>query len=165
VTRRTCPTPGFARLLAATDGSAYSAGAVREAISLAAACSGALTVVHVFEVSSEAEFWDASSSQALEESIRKYLQRIVDDAKKQGVLCNAVMHWSDEPWRQIVAEATKRKASAIVMGSHGRTGLLRLMMGSTVARVIGHAPCRVLVVPAGAGKRRGRAKNVNERTG
>jgi len=33
------------------------------------------------------------------------------------------------------------------MGSHGRTGLKRLMMGSVTSRVIGHAPCKVLVVP------------------
>jgi nucleotide-binding universal stress UspA family protein len=145
--RNVCPTPGFERLLVATDGSAYSAAAVQEAIAIAAACSSSLTVLHVFEVSAEVEFWDVRSAETLESGMRTYLQGIVDKAKKQGVRCEAVMHWGDEPFRSIVSEAVKRKSSAIVLGSHGRTGLTRLMMGSTVSRVIGHAPCKVLVVP------------------
>ena len=38
----------------------------------------------------------------------------------------------------------------IIMGRRGRTGLKRLMMGSVTARVIGHAPCNVVVVPRAA---------------
>ena len=64
------------------------------------------------------------------------------------------MHLGDEPYKDIVAEAKKRKINTIIMGSHGRTGLARLMMGSVVTRVIGHAPCKVLVVPMKPGKER-----------
>ena len=46
----------------------------------------------------------------------------------------------------VADRAQKEKASLIVMGSHGRTGLKRLLMGSVTERVIGHAPCPVLVV-------------------
>ena len=154
--RKTCSKAGFERLLVATDGSAYSADAVREAIAIAGACGGVLSAVHVFEVTSEMEFWDARSAEMLEDGMRKYLQGIIDRAKKQGVRCEAVMHWGESPWRSIVEEAVRRKASTIIMGSHGRTGLTRLMMGSTVSRVIGHAPCKVLVVPARTGKERTR---------
>ncbi len=146
--KRTCPTRGFERLLVATDGSSYSAAAVQEALSIAAACSGSLAVVHVFEISAEIEFWDAGTAERLEAGMRKQLEAIIARAKKAGVKCEAVMHWGDEPFKVIVAEAAKRKATTIVLGSHGRTGLTRLMMGSTVSRVIGHAPCKVLVVPA-----------------
>ncbi|MCL5063444.1 MAG: universal stress protein, partial [Nitrospirae bacterium] len=42
--------------------------------------------------------------------------------------------------------AKEQNANAIVMGSHGRTGLKRLLMGSVTEKVIGYASCPVLVV-------------------
>jgi hypothetical protein len=146
--KNVCPTTGFEKLLVATDGSAYSAAAVQEAIDIAAACSGALVVMHVFEVSAEVELWDAQAAEKIEGKTRKDLAAVKAKAAKAGVTCETVMHWGDEPYKLIVAEAVKRKIRTIVLGSHGRTGLTRLMMGSTVSRVIGHAPCKVLVVPA-----------------
>jgi len=151
--KNVCPTPGFEKLLVATDGSGFSAAALQEAVNIAAACSSTLIVMHVFEVSAEVELWDARAAEKLEVSIRKYLAGIKAKAAKAGVACETVLHWGDEPYKLIVAEAAKRKVSAIVMGSHGRTGLTRLMMGSTVSRVIGHAPCKVLVVPVKAKRR------------
>lgn len=143
-----CPTPGFEKLLVATDGSEFSKAAVQEAIDIAGACSSALYVLHVIEVSAEIELWDAQSAEKLERDMRTYLEGIKAKAARRGVKCEVIMHMGDEPYRFIVSEAVKRKISTIIMGSHGRTGLTRLMMGSTVARVIGHAPCRVMVVPA-----------------
>lgn len=143
-----CPTPGFERLLVATDGSEFSKAAVLEAIAIAGACSSILNVLLVFEVSAEVELWDALSTERLEKRMRTYLEGIKAKAVRAGVKCEVILHLGDEPYKLIVAEAKKRKISTIVMGSHGRTGLTRLMMGSTVQRVIGHAPCKVLVVPA-----------------
>lgn len=148
-----CPTPGFERLLVATDGSEFSKAAVQEAISIAGACSSILSVLLVFEVSAELELWDVLSTEKLEKRMRTYLEGIKTKAVRAGVKCEVILHLGDEPYKLIVAEAKKRKVSAIVMGSHGRTGLTRLMMGSTVQRVIGHAPCKVLVVPAKARKK------------
>ena len=48
----------------------------------------------------------------------------------------------------ICREAKKVGADAIVVGSHGRTGLKRLFLGSVSERVVRHAPCPVLVVPS-----------------
>jgi nucleotide-binding universal stress UspA family protein len=49
--------------------------------------------------------------------------------------------------REAIVDAARReKADLIVMGSHGRTGLARLLMGSVAAHVVAHAPCDVLVV-------------------
>jgi nucleotide-binding universal stress UspA family protein len=50
------------------------------------------------------------------------------------------------PDAEIVACARERGADLIVMGSHGRTGLERLLMGSVSERVIGQAECPVMVV-------------------
>ncbi len=50
------------------------------------------------------------------------------------------------PYEAILKVAQAKKANLIVLGSHGRTGLKRLLMGSVTERVIGQAPCPVLVV-------------------
>ncbi len=143
-----CRIPGFGKILVATDGSVFSKAAVDEAIRIAAACYGTLYVILVVEISADIEMWDASGAEKIERESRKHLDSVAARAKKQGVACETVLHFGDEPYRDIVAEAEKHRVHAIVMGSHGRTGLTRLMMGSVVSRVIGHAPCKVLVVPA-----------------
>jgi len=145
--KHVCPTPGFGKLLVATDGSEFSKAAVKEALALAGSCSSTLYVLHVIETGAEVEFWDAGSAEKLESQMREYLEGIQARAAKRGIACKLIMHFGDTPYQYIVSDAKKHKVDTIVMGSHGRTGLTRLMMGSTVSRVIGHAPCRVLVVP------------------
>lgn len=152
--RQVCPTPGFEKLLVATDGSEFSAAAVQEAIRIAGSCSGVLYVLLVIQISAEIELWDALSADKLEKQMRRYLDGIQSRALKQGVRCETILHMGDEPYKNIIGEASRKKISTIIMGSHGRTGLTRLMLGSVVSRVIGHAPCNVLVVPAKAGKKR-----------
>ena len=51
-----------------------------------------------------------------------------------------------EAYEAITKLAKEQKADMIVLGSHGRTGLRRLLMGSVAEKVIGYAPCPVLVV-------------------
>jgi len=54
-------------------------------------------------------------------------------------------------YRVIVELAQEWEAGLIIMGSHGRTGLKRLLMGSVTERVVGQAPGPVLVVKADKG--------------
>ena len=150
--KNVCSTPGFEKLLVATDGSLFSKTAVEEAIRIASVCSSVLYVVSVIEVNAGVDLWDASAADKLEQDMKKYLDGVQAKAAKAKVNCEVILHLGDTPWKDIVAEATKRKVSTIIMGSHGRTGLTRLMMGSVVSRVIGHAPCKVLVVPSKAKK-------------
>jgi len=49
--------------------------------------------------------------------------------------------------RSVLVEAARReKADLLVIGSHGRSGVARLLLGSVAAHIVGHAPCNVLVV-------------------
>lgn len=49
-----------------------------------------------------------------------------------------------------VDEAAEKKVDMIVIGRRGRKGLMKVLMGEVAANVIGHAPCKVLVVPKAA---------------
>jgi len=56
---------------------------------------------------------------------------------------------SGDPRFVLVDTAAQEKADLLVVGTHGRTGMRRLLLGSVAAHVIGHAPCSVLVVREG----------------
>lgn len=140
---------GFGNLLLATDGSESAGPAIEEAINIARTCSGRLTVLSVVEVNPEYEALAPELVDKAEKETKDHLESVRKRAASQGVRCEIVSHQGEEPYRSIVEEAAGRKADMIVMGSHGRTGLRRLLMGSVTARVIGHAPCKVMVVPSG----------------
>ncbi len=143
----TCPTPGIERLLLSTDGSEYSEGAVREAINLAKKCSSKLSIVSVIETNREFEALAPQLVEKKERSVREFLETVQGKAKKEGIECDIIVRRGEDSYKYIVEEAAKAKSSMIVMGKRGRTGISRLMMGSVTARVIGHSPCSVLVVP------------------
>jgi nucleotide-binding universal stress UspA family protein len=150
MTAITCPTSKLEKLLLSTDGSEFSEGAVREAIGLAKTCKSKLFAVSVVETNTEFEALAPDLVEKAEKETRALLESIKEKAKKEGVDCETIAHEGEEPYRFVVEEAAKRQAEMIIMGRRGRTGLKRLMMGSVTAKVIGHAPCKVLVVPKAA---------------
>ncbi|OGW26257.1 MAG: hypothetical protein A2X59_06880 [Nitrospirae bacterium GWC2_42_7] len=145
--KNSCSTLGFKKLLISTDGSKSAIEAVNEALSLAKTCSSKLYVLSVIEVNPE---YAALASTLVEKAgikTRKHLETIKKQALKSGIDCETIVHQGEEPYKFIVDEARKKKVDMIIIGSHGRTGIKRLMLGSVASRVIGHAPCKVLVVP------------------
>ncbi len=142
-----CPTSRPEKLLLPTDGSEFSEGAIREAISLAKSCSSKLIVVSGIETNPEYETLAPQLVEKAEKEARQHLESVKAQAEKEGVQCETIARQGDEPYKYIVEEAEKNKVSMIIMGRRGRTGLKRLMMGSETARVIGHSPCNVVVVP------------------
>lgn len=52
-----------------------------------------------------------------------------------------------KPGSEIIKQAVQNEASVIVMGTHGRTGISHIVMGSTAEYVIRHSPIPVLVIP------------------
>jgi len=145
-----CPTARVERLLLSTDGSEYSEGAIREAIKLAKKCSSKLWVMSVAETNPEFEALAPQITEKAGKAARELVEALQARAKKEGVDCTGIVHQGEDSYKYIVDEAAKNKISMIIMGRRGRTGLKRLMMGSVTSRVIGHAPCNVLVVPRAA---------------
>jgi len=146
-----CPITKLDSLLLATDRSAFSEGAVREAINFAKKCSSRLTVMSVLETNPEYETIGAGAYQKEEEEAIKYLESVKARAFREGLnTCETALHYGDDPYRLIVEEAAGKKADMIIIGRRGRSGVMKMLMGSVAAKVIGHAPCKVLVVPRAA---------------
>jgi len=146
-----CPISKFEKLLITTDRSEFSEGAVREAINLAKKCLSRLYIVSVMETNPEYETIGANVFQKEEEEAIKYLESVKTRASQEGVdYCETVLHYGTEPYRLIVNEAAEKKIDMIIIGRRGRSGIMKVLMGKVAAKVIGHAPCKVLVVPRAA---------------
>jgi nucleotide-binding universal stress UspA family protein len=85
-----------------------------------------------------------------EREVRTDLDSVKERASGDGIDCEIVIHPGEDAYLDIVDEAKKSGADLIIMGTHARTGIKRLLMGRLTARVIGHSPCNILVVPPGS---------------
>lgn len=138
------------QILLATDGSESCEGAVKEAIYLAKSCGAKLSVINVLETNPEFETVGLKVVEKMENAAREHLEMIRKDAAAQNVEVEAIVRRTDQPYKVISEEAANIKADVIVMGRRGKTGLEKMLMGSVTAKVIGYAPCKVLVVPRSA---------------
>ncbi len=143
---QTCPMAKMEKLLVATDGSTYSDNAVKEAIRLAKKCTSRLFAVSVVITNLEFEVTMPQVVEKEEKKTREHLETIKVWASQEGVDCDISVIHGDEPYQDIIRQARENNVDMIIVGRHGRTGLVRLMMGSVASKVIGHAPCNVLVV-------------------
>jgi nucleotide-binding universal stress UspA family protein len=145
-----CPVGKLEKILLATDMSAYSEGAIREAIKFAAKCSSKIYACLTLETNPEYESIGSNVFQKEEEEAEAHLKTIKAQAEKEGVSCETILHESMDAAEAIVDEATEKKADMIIIGRRGRKGIAKALMGETAAKVITHAPCKVLVVPKAA---------------
>ena len=138
----------FSRVLVATDGSEYSQGALRVAMTLARRDHARLLIVGVAVYNPEY----ATTVPGLEQAALDQARRSVAAAAllAEGIDHETIVTEADDPSRGIVDAAAEYAADIIVMGRRGRRGLARAMVGDATARVIGSAPCSVMVVPRGA---------------
>lgn len=84
-------------------------------------------------------------AKAAQADAQRQLDALVAKAKRAGVRAGGLLR-EGVAWDQLVRTARARKADMIVMGTHGRTGLAKLFLGSVAERVVGSAPCPVLTV-------------------
>ncbi len=131
-------------IIIATDGTKYSEAAAREALNVAKYC-GIGSDLHAIAVTRK-----SASDERIEISINA-LNEIKSKAKKENIKVDDLLVKSkphESIYESILQLAKEKYADIIVMGSHGRTGIERLLMGSVTEKVIGYADCAVLVVKA-----------------
>ena len=136
---------GWKNILLATDGSRYSIFATEKAIDFAKSYGGTLTAISVVDVPDELFAEAPALVDDLVDKAKGYVAIVRDKAEEAGVPVQTFVR-EGESDKAILKLATEHKIDMIVMGSHGRTGLKRLLMGSVTEKVIGSAPCPVLVV-------------------
>lgn len=145
-----CPMGKLEKLLLATDGSLFSDGAIREVINFAKKCSSKLYALSVLETNPEYETIGSNVFEKEEDEVARHLESVKARASQEGVACETIFRHGAEPYQQILEEAAEKKVDMIVIGRRGRKGLAKLLMGEVAAKVIIHAPCKVLVVPKAA---------------
>lgn len=144
----------YERILVPVDGSDTSDLGLREALSLAKLTGARLHLIHVVDELSFAMGADAFGTfgtevlTSLRESGKKVLAAGQAQADAAGVPCDTALldSFAGRVCDQVVAEAEKWPADLIVIGTHGRRGAERLLMGSDAERILRLAPVPVLLV-------------------
>ncbi|MFI5354155.1 MAG: universal stress protein [Desulfobaccales bacterium] len=124
----------FRRLLIASDGSEFSLAVLTEAVAMAGRADAEL-----FGVAVAREEGEILEAQAV-------VHDILTAANRDGVSFQGFSPQGLAADEGIIRVARENHVDLIVMGSHGRTGFQRLLLGSVTERVIGQTPCPVLVV-------------------
>jgi nucleotide-binding universal stress UspA family protein len=146
----------YRKILVAVDGSPAAGKGLREAIRLAEEGAGALVILHVVD---ESQIYYAMEGAGLfmdvhnrlREESRRILEKARTVAARRRLKPRMVMRETagSSVARAIVQEARKQRADLIVLGTHGRRGVRRLVMGSDAEAVVRSAPVPILLVRAG----------------
>jgi nucleotide-binding universal stress UspA family protein len=142
----------FKRILVPTDGSEITGRAVATALGLAKALGSeifTLCVKEPFPYGAVAEMQPTPPQEffdAQERTAARHVRAVVEACDAAGIVCHAETIEGLQPWEAIVEHATGQRCDLLVMGSHGRSGLASLFLGSETQDVLKHTTVPVLVV-------------------
>lgn len=144
----------FKNILVPTDGSALSRKAIKRAVQLAKEQNGRVTGFYVgpawrARAADESIPYRIVSPEQHQANVRKIAQRILkaveSEAAKAGVPCTTSFSTDDYPYVKIIEAATRNGCDLILMATHGRRGISRLLLGSETSKVLAHSKVPVLV--------------------
>lgn len=145
----------YQRILIATDGSELSDKAVQQGLALAALAGASVIALKVVPRYPRSYFEgglpvDAQDIERIEkqwdEAAHNLVEKIKTDGQAQGVAVQSLIAKSDLVAEAIIAAAQKHDCDLIVMASHGRKGIQRLLLGSETQHVLTHSHIPVLVL-------------------
>jgi len=146
----------YKRILVPVDGSDTSTRALVAALQMARESGGSVRIVHVIEELAQVIAYDpygaypGDLSKVLHDSGRKILDEALNVAQSAGV--SAEQHLIEAGGQRladaVIDDASRYKADLIVVGTHGRRGLGRVLLGSGAEQIIRQAPIPVLVIRA-----------------
>ena len=136
-------------ILIPTDGSDCSLRAAELGISLAKILGAKIFVIYTIDTIILEQLTKDIEKKGVEKELKekgqRYLNYVVKLAEKEGLNAEAILA-KGEPHDQIVQFAKSKGVNMIIMGTYGRRGMKRILIGSVTERVIEYAPCPVLVV-------------------
>jgi nucleotide-binding universal stress UspA family protein len=139
----------FKTIVAPTDFSPFSEEALHYARSLAGKFNAVIHLVHALERPQDVPWWVAEREYSVSQA------NVAEQAKERltGIVSRLLPGVTVEPHvrvgspsEEIVKTARDSHADLIVIATHGRGGLSRVLFGSVTERVVRHAPCPVLTV-------------------
>jgi len=139
------------KILVASDFSDHAAHALSYAAALSQKFEAPLVIVHVYSspVIPVPDGYVIVSASELAD-LRARLQEGIDKEKQRAIGLGAIsvetVLAEGTPWEQIATTARDQGCDLIVMGTHGRTGLSHLILGSVAEKVVRKADCAVLTV-------------------
>ena len=149
----------YKQILVPLDGSDTARRGLAEAIGLARILGAKLRLLHVVsDVQWLVEMAPMTSSDELRQELHRYgdelLTKAASAAAEQGVVAETALREAvgASPAKVIVDEAATAGCDAIVMGTHGRKGVSRLLLGSDASLVVSTSPVPVLLVRLDDGK-------------
>ena len=145
----------FKKILIPTDGSALSAQAANKGVTFARQIGAEIVALHVTQPFAATVGFDGMAAayaitdedyekNAAQQS-KKYLQAVLDRADTAGVKATSRSVSNFNVADAVASAAAEEECDLIFIGSHGRSGLSRLLLGSVTAKVLNLAPCAVLV--------------------
>jgi len=142
----------FKHILVPVDGSPTSMLAVTKAVGLATAFGSTVTAIYVIDpypftgVGADFAYGQAQYISAATAEANDAIKAAREQLEAAGVVVQTQIVESHTPWRGILDTVTAVGADLVVMGSHGRRGLEKIVLGSVAQRVLQHAHLPVLVV-------------------
>ncbi|MFC4762895.1 universal stress protein [Dyella koreensis] len=142
----------FKRIMIPTDGSALSEKAIALGVELAASLKASVCGFYAAPtfhmVSSVIDVVEATPDSYVKEAIQRaarYLEAVSAACRQAGVACECEYEFNDHPYQAIVRVAAEQGCDLVVMASHGRHGVSRLLLGSETAKVLLESSTPVLV--------------------
>ena len=136
------------KILVPTDGSDYSMRAAEHAVSIAKMLDAQIIVVYVVDevVVNQIKVTERENvEQELKQDGKRYIKYVLGLAENEGVKADSILA-KGTPFEQIVHLAKELNIDLIVMGTYGRRGAERILIGSVAERVIEYSSCPVLVI-------------------
>jgi nucleotide-binding universal stress UspA family protein len=139
------PAKAVRRILLATDLSPASDGATRQALELARDLGAGLLIVSVVDPSVAPTGGHGGRMDQRRAAREEAAQAVVVRGRQAGIAVSFLV-WEGEPGPAIVDAAAAEEASMVIVGTHGRNRVGRLLLGSVSDYVVRHATCPVLIV-------------------
>jgi len=134
-------------ILYATDFSRFSEAALPFALSMAREHGSKIFAVHIVSLSlftntSPTEAWQELAAQA----VREAQQKMDCASKRWSSIPHETLVRRGEVWRELSKLIEEKEIDVVVCGTHGRSGISKILMGSVAEEIYRHAPCPVLTV-------------------
>jgi nucleotide-binding universal stress UspA family protein len=142
---------GLSRIAVAIDGSDYSMKAAEYAIALAKQTGSELYALNVVDVTSVFKLLPLSTRKVLTDIGRKEAERMLSNVTRMGEqrdvnIKTEIIESSVSPADALVGYARKMKIDLLVVGTKGRSGVKKALLGSVASKVVTYSSCPVLVV-------------------